>query len=128
MATIDKVRNGNDDNAKALTISGEVNGKTCIIFDDEIDTAGSICEAARVLKEHGAKEIYAGCTHGVFSADAVKKLAASPIKEIVTTDTIPLPKSKKIDKITVLTMTPLFAKAIDCLHKGLPLGNLINKD
>ena len=128
MATIDKVRNGNDDNAKALTISGDVKGKSCIIFDDEIDTAGSICEAARVLKENGAKEIYAGCTHGVLSADASKKLAASPIKEVVMTDTVPLGKKKKIDKFTVLSMTPLFAKAIDCLHKGLPLGNLINKD
>ncbi|MBR2784991.1 MAG: ribose-phosphate pyrophosphokinase [Clostridia bacterium] len=128
MAMIDKRRDGNDDNAKASTVVGKVKGKTCIIFDDEIDTAGSICEAARILEENGAKEIYAGCTHGVLSADAVKRLNDSPIKEVVMTNTVPIPKEKMVEKFTVLSMAPKFAEAIRCLHEGKPLGRLINKD
>ena len=124
IALIDKRRAGNDDNAIATTVIGEVENKEAIIFDDEVDTAGSLIETARILERFHAKEIYAGCTHGVLSADAVKRIEASPIKELVITNTIPLPDEKKSDKIKVLTIAPLFAEAIKRLNEARPLGEL----
>ncbi len=128
IALIDKRRDGNDDRAIATNIIGEVKGKQAIIFDDEIDTAGSIIETAKILEEHGAKEIYAGCTHGVLSSNAVQRINDSPIKELVVTDTVPLTDEKKIDKITILSMAPLFAEAIKRINEGRALGEIINID
>ena len=124
IALIDKRRKGNDDTAIATSVIGEVEGKRAIIFDDEVDTAGSLIETARIVNECGAKEIYAGCTHGVLSADAVKRIEDSPIKELVITDTIPLSENKKIDKIKVLSIAPLFAEAIKRINEARPLGEL----
>lgn len=125
IALIDKRRNGNDDNAIASTVIGEVNGKQCIIFDDEIDTAGSIIETARILEEHGAKEIYAGCTHGILSSNATERIRKSPIKELVITNTVPLPKEKQIEKIKVLSIAPLFGETIKRINEGRPLGEIL---
>ena len=125
IALIDKRRNGNDDNAIASTVIGEVSGKQCIIFDDEIDTAGSIIETARILEEHGAKEIYAGCTHGILSANAAERIRKSPIKELVITNTVPLPKEKQIEKIKVLSIAPLFGETIKRINEGRPLGEIL---
>ena len=120
----DKRRTGNDDNAMASSVIGDVKNKEAIIFDDEVDTAGSLLETARILNENGAKEIYAGCTHGILSADAVERIKNSPIKELVITNTIPLPKEKQIDKIKVLTIAPLFAEAIKRINEAKPIGEL----
>ena len=128
IALIDKRRKGNDDTAIATSVIGEVEGKRAIIFDDEVDTAGSLIETARIVNECGAKEIYAGCTHGVLSADAVKRIEDSPIKELVITDTIPLSENKKIDKIKVLTIAPLFAEAIKRINEARPLGELFKME
>ena len=128
IALIDKRRKGNDDTAIATSVIGEVEGKRAIIFDDEVDTAGSLIETARIVNECGAKEIYAGCTHGVLSADAVKRIEDSPIKELVITDTIPLPENKKIDKIKVLSIAPLFAEAIKRINEAKPLGELFKME
>ena len=125
MAMIDKRRDGNDDRAIASTVIGDVEGKQAIIFDDEIDTAGSIIETARILEKFGAKEIYAGCTHGVLSANAVERIQDSPIKELVMTNTIPLDEHKKIDKIKVLSIAPLFAESIKRINEGRPLGEIL---
>ena len=125
LALIDKRRDGNNDKAIASHVIGEVQGKQAIIFDDEIDTAGSIIETARILEEHNAKEIYAGCTHGILSADAVKRIKESPIKELVVTNTVPLTPQKRIDKITVLSIAPLFAQSIRRIHEGRPLGEIL---
>ena len=124
IALIDKRRTGNDDNAIASSVIGDVKNKEAIIFDDEVDTAGSLLETARILNENGAKEIYAGCTHGILSADAVERIKNSPIKELVITNTIPLPKEKQIDKIKVLTIAPLFAEAIKRINEAKPIGEL----
>ena len=124
IALIDKRRNGNDDNAMASSVIGDVKNKEAIIFDDEVDTAGSLLETARILNENGAKEIYAGCTHGILSANAVERIKNSPIKELVITNTIPLPKEKQIDKIKVLTIAPLFAEAIKRINEAKPIGEL----
>ena len=128
IALIDKRRKGNDDTAIATSVIGEVEGKRAIIFDDEVDTAGSLIETARIVNECGAKEIYAGCTHGVLSADAVKRIEDSPIKELVITDTIPLSENKKIDKIKVLSIAPLFAEAIKRINEARPLGELFKME
>ena len=124
IALIDKRRAGNDDRAIATTVIGDVENKEAIIFDDEVDTAGSLIETAKILERFHAKEIYAGCTHGVLSADAVQRIEASPIKELVITNTVPLPEEKQSDKIKVLTIAPLFAEAIRRLNEARPLGEL----
>ena len=126
IALIDKRRAGNDDRAIATTVIGDVENKQAIIFDDEVDTAGSLIETAKILERFHAKEIYAGCTHGVLSADAVQRIEASPIKELVITNTIPLSeeKQKQSSKIKVLTIAPLFAEAIKRLNEAKPLGEL----
>ena len=125
IALIDKRRDGNDDKAIATTVIGEVKGKNCIIFDDEIDTAGSMIETAKILERFGAKSIYAGCTHGILSGPAIERIQNSPIKELVITNTVPLTEEKKIDKITVLSIAPLFAETIKRLNEGRPLGEIL---
>ena len=124
IALIDKRRDGNDDRAIAGHIIGDVEGKICIIFDDEIDTGGSMIEAIRILKENGAGDVYAACTHGVLSGDATERLKEAPLKELVITNTIPLPPEKQIDKIKVLDIAPLFGKAIARIHSGEAVGEL----
>lgn len=124
IALIDKRRAGNDDKAIASTVIGDVTDKQAVIFDDEVDTAGSMIETARILEEFGAREIYAGCTHGVLSGPAIERIKNSPIKELVVTNTVPIPDEKRIDKITVLSMAPLFAEAIKRINEAKPLGEL----
>lgn len=125
IALIDKRRAGNDDRAIASTVIGDVKDKDCIIFDDEIDTAGSMIETAKILEKFGAKTIYAGCTHGILSGPAIERLQNSPIKELVITNTVPLTEEKRIDKIKVLSIAPLFAETIKRLNEGKPLGELL---
>ena len=125
IAMIDKRRAGNDDRAIATTVIGDVENKEAIIFDDEVDTAGSLIETAKILERFHAKEIYAGCTHGVLSADAVQRIEASPIKELVITNTVPLPKEKQIEKIKVLSIAPLFGETIKRINEGRPLGEIL---
>ena len=127
IAMLDKRRDGNKDKAIGTTIIGDVKGKNAIIFDDEIDTAGSMMETVRVLKEFGAGAIYAACTHGILSGPAIERIAQSPIQELVITNTIPLPKEKQIDKIKVVSIAPLFAETIKRIHEKQPLGELFNQ-
>ncbi len=124
IALIDKRREANDDRAIATTVIGEVRDKQAIIFDDEVDTAGSIIETAKVLESFGAREIYAGCTHGVLSGPAIERIQNSPIKELVVTNTVPIPEEKRIDKITELSIAPLFAETIRRINEAKPLGEL----
>lgn len=124
IALIDKRRDGNDDKAIATTVIGEVKDKTAVIFDDEIDTAGSMMETVGILERFGAKEIYAGCTHGVLSGPAIERIQNSALKELVITNTIPLPKEKQIPQIHVLSIAPLFAEAIKRLNESKAMGDL----
>lgn len=128
MALIDKRRSGNDDKAVAANIIGEVKGQTALIFDDEVSTAGTMVEAARILQENGAKEIYAACTHGILCGPAIDRIANSPIKELVVTNTVPLTEEKRLDKIKVLSIAPLFAEAIKRVNEAKPLGDLFEFD
>ena len=124
LALIDKRREGNDDNAVATNVIGKIKDKTAILFDDEVSTAGTLVEAARILMEHGAKEVYAGATHGVLVGQAIEKIEKSPIKELVVTNTIPVEAEKRIDKIKVVSIAPLFAEAIRRINESKPLGDL----
>ena len=125
IAMLDKRRNGNNDKAIGSTIIGDVKGKNAIIFDDEIDTAGTMMETDRVLKEFEASKIYAACTHGVLSGPAIERIKDAPLEELIITNTIPLPEEKKIDKIKVISIAPLFAETIKRLNEKKPLGDLL---
>ena len=125
IALIDKRREGNNDRAIATTIIGNVKDKEAIIFDDEVDTAGSLIETARILKKFEAKKIYAGCTHGILSGNAIKRIEESPIEELVITNTVPLEKSARSEKIKVISIAPLFAVAIKNIHENKPLGDIL---
>ena len=122
LAIIEKRRVGNADWAETLNIIGDVRGKCALLFDDEIDTAGSLVAAVDALKENGATEINACCTHPVFSGPAIDRIASSPVTEVVVTDTIPIPESNKCDKITVLSIASLLGEAIHRIHSGLSVG------
>lgn len=128
LALIDKRREDNNDKAVATSIIGDVKGKTALIFDDEVSTAGTLVEAANILKENGAKEIYAGAAHGVFVGPAIERIKNSPIKELVVTNTIPIEPEKQIDKIKVVSIAPLFAEAIKRINESKPLGDLFEYD
>jgi ribose-phosphate pyrophosphokinase len=102
LAFVEKRRSLTDASSKALTLIGDVQGKNVIIVDDEVDTAGSLMEAVTIVKSHGAKDIYASFTHPLFSPPAVERLRKCELKEIVTTNTIPIPSEKMLPNITVL--------------------------
>ena len=124
MALIDKRRNGNDDNAKAINIIGDVKDKNALIFDDEISTGGTMMEAVRIVKAHGAKAVYAGCVHPVLCGDAIEKIKNSDLTEFVVTNTIPIDSDKLIDKIKVLSIAPLFAETIRRNNEARPTDDL----
>jgi ribose-phosphate pyrophosphokinase len=122
LAIMEKRRVGNVDKTEILTVIGDVVGKTAIIVDDEIDTAGSLTNVVTTLKERGAREVYACCTHALFSGSAIQRILKSPVKEIVVTDTYPISPEKRIDKITVLPIAPLLGEAIRRIHTGQSIG------
>ena len=124
LAVVEKRRIANEGRSQILNVIGEVANRRAIIFDDEVDTAGSVVGAANVLQEQGAAEIYAACTHGVLSGPAIERLRESAIREVVITDTIPLPEEKRLSKITVLPVGSLFAEAIQRIHGGGSVGAL----
>ena len=128
LALIDKRRDSNNDSAVATNIIGDIEGKTAVIFDDEVSTAGTLVEAANILKNHGAKEIYAGATHGILAGPAIERIESSPIKELVLTTTVPIEEEKMIDKIKVVSIESLFAEAIKRLNENRPIGDLFEYD
>jgi len=130
IAFIEKRRIGNEAKAEALTLIGDVNGRDAIIVDDEVDTGGSIAQAVKVVKEHGARDVYLAFIHPIFSKDAVDKLAALPIKRIITTDTVPIPeeKLKKLeDRLTILSVAPMLGEVIRRAHEGRSVGEMFNE-
>jgi ribose-phosphate pyrophosphokinase len=124
LAIIEKRRVGNADVSETLNIIGEVKGMRALTVDDEIDTAGSLVNAVDALLKNGAAEVYACCSHPVFSGQAIERIAKSPVKEVVVTDTIPVRDGKKLDKITILSMASLLGEAINRIHTGLSVGAL----
>src|SRR5690625_1079238 len=103
--------------AEIMNIIGNVEGKTAILIDDIIDTGGTITLAADALIENGATEVYACCTHPVLSGPAIERISKSQIKELVVTNSIPLPEEKRVEKISVLSVAPLIGEAIVRVHE-----------
>ncbi len=110
--------------AEVMHIIGDVKDKKVILIDDMIDTGGTIVQGAEALLDKGAKEICVCATHGVLSGPAIDRIKNSPIKELVVLDTIPIPEEKKIDKIKVLPVAPLFAEAIQRIYENIPVSPL----
>ncbi len=126
LAIIDK-RRPRANVSEVMNIIGNVEGKTVILVDDLIDTAGTLCHAASALIEKGrAKEVYACATHGVLSGPAIERLQSSVIKELFLLDTIALPEHKKIDKITQLSVGPMFSEAIARIYEEVSVSMLFD--
>lgn len=125
IAIIDK-RRPKPNVAEVMNIVGQIEGKTAILIDDIIDTAGTITLAANALVENGAAEVYACCTHPVLSGPAIERIKNSKIKELVVTNSIALPEEKKIDKIVELSVAPLIAEAIIRIYEKQSLSALFD--
>jgi ribose-phosphate pyrophosphokinase len=124
LAIVEKRRLGNNGSTEAMGIIGNVEGRNALIIDDEIDTAGSLTQAVRVVHEQGALDIYCCATHGVFSGPAIERLTHAPIKEIVITDSLQCPDEKLLPNMTVLSVAELFAGAISRIHDGRSVSEL----
>ncbi len=128
VAIVDKRRSGADKTKQANLIGGPVDGKIALIFDDMISTAGSICGAARMVKEAGARLVFLAATHGVLCGDAINRIQEAPVEGLVVTDTIPLTEDRKIDKISVLTVAPLLGEAIKRIHRNESVSGLFRRE
>ena len=113
--------------AKVMNLIGDVKGKNCIIVDDIVDTAGSLVEGAKALKEFGAKSVMAAVTHAVLTDPASKRIANSNIKELIVTNTMPLPENCKLDNVTQLSVAPLLGEAIMRIFHEVSVSNLFDK-
>ena len=122
LAIVEKRRVGNVDASETLNVIGDVEGMHALTVDDEIDTGGSLVAVVNALLERGVTEVYACCTHPVFSGPAIQRIAASPVKEVIVADTIPVKGDKRLDKITVLSIASLIGEAIHRIHTGLSVG------
>jgi ribose-phosphate pyrophosphokinase len=122
LAIMEKRRLGNDDRTETLNVIGDVEGRVALTVDDEIDTASSLVGVVSTLLERGAKTVYACCTHPIFSGPAIERIAASQVKKVVVTDTVPVKENKLIDKITILSIAPLLGEAINRIHTGKSVG------
>ncbi|MDE6953597.1 MAG: ribose-phosphate pyrophosphokinase [Erysipelotrichales bacterium] len=126
IAIIDK-RRPKPNIAEVMGIIGDVSGKNCILVDDMIDTAGTICAGANILIEKGAKSVYIACTHGVLSGPAVQRLQDCAATEVVICDTISIPEEKKFDKLVQVTVADLLAHTIENIENNLPVSDVFTK-
>jgi ribose-phosphate pyrophosphokinase len=126
LAIIDK-RRPKANVSEIMNIIGDVNNKRVVLVDDLIDTGGTILNAVNALVEIGAKEVYACCTHGVLSGSALERIDASPMKEIVTLNTIPVQQDKKISKRVSLSVAPVFAEAIERIYGDISISTLFTQ-
>jgi ribose-phosphate pyrophosphokinase len=125
LAIIDK-RRPQANVSEVVNVVGEVEGKDCLLTDDMIDTAGTICEAARALKDIGARDIYVCATHALLSGPAVERLTGAPIKEVTVTDTVRIPPAKRFPNLCVLSVGELLAKAIRYIHSEQSVSSLFD--
>tara|TARA_B100001750_G_C15515680_1_gene606945 strand:- start:3013 stop:3960 length:948 start_codon:yes stop_codon:yes gene_type:complete len=126
LAIIEKRRVGNNEITESLNVIGEVSGRTAILFDDEVDTAGSLTSAVDALYESGVEAVYGCCTHPVLSGPGKDRIESSRIKELVVTDTLPIPTDKKNGKIIVLSVASLLGEAIRRIHAGQSVGAMFS--
>jgi ribose-phosphate pyrophosphokinase len=130
IAFIEKRRVANDAKAQALTIIGDVKDRDVVLVDDEIDTGGSIAQAVNLVKDNGARRIYVAFVHPIFSASAVERLAALPVTEYITTDSVEIPADKREafgKRLTILTVAPLLGEVIRRAHEGRSVGQMFNE-
>ena len=130
IAFIEKRRSANDANAEALSLIGNVEGRDVIIVDDEVDTGGSTSQAVHLVKDRGARDVYLTFIHGVLSRNAAQRLAALPLKRIITTDAVPIPPEKLVyleDRITILSVAELLGEVIRRAHEGRSVGEMFNE-
>ncbi len=113
--------------AEVVTLIGDVRNKNAIIFDDEIDTAAPMAQAAATLRENGARDIYGCVTHGVLSPLSVEQLKECELKELIMTNTLPLPAEKALPNMTVLSVAPLLGEVMRRIHLGISVGELFNE-
>jgi ribose-phosphate pyrophosphokinase len=118
LAIVDKRRDDDDEAPRATSLIGDVEGKTALIVDDEVASGGTLIEAARFVLEFGATAVEAAVVHPVLSGRATRRILESPVRSLVVTDTVPVPPEKRTDKLTVLSVAPLFAAAIRAIHCG----------
>ena len=124
LAIVEKRRIGNDGHMETLGLIGSVAGRHALIVDDEIDTAGTLTQAVRVARDQGARDVYVCSVHAILSGPAIERLRHAPIRELVLTDTAPLPESKRLPNMTALSVAELFAGAITRIHEGRSVAEL----
>ena len=127
LAIVEKRRLGNDGQMESMGLIGEVAGRPALIVDDEVDTAGSLLQAVRVVCEQGATDVYACAVHGVLSGPAIERLARSELRELIVTDTVPLPEAKRLPIITQLSVAELLAGAITRIHEDRSVAELFQE-
>ncbi len=127
LAIVEKRRMGNNSQSEAMSLIGSVVGRSALVVDDEIDTAGTLVQAVREARAHGAQEVYACASHGVLSGAAIERLIEADIKELILTDSVPLPEEKRLPFITTLSVAGLFARAIQRIHQGRSVSRLFGE-
>ncbi|MGD8823084.1 MAG: ribose-phosphate diphosphokinase [Anaerolineales bacterium] len=127
LAFVEKRRRGNRMRAMATTVIGDVEDKDVILVDDEVLTGGTLCEAVRILKDNGAHDIYLSFTHALLMQNAIDQFADLPVKEFVTTNTVPIPEAKLLPNMTVLSVAELLGEVILRAHEGRSVGELFNE-
>ena len=129
LAYIDKRRpKGTVNLAVAEEVVGEIDGKSCVLVDDIIDTASSITSAAELLRERGATEVRIAATHGVMSGPAIERLSTAPVREVVVTNTVPIADDKRFDGLTVLSIAPILAEALDAVFEDTSVSEIFRGD
>jgi len=129
LAFIDKRRpKGTHNIAEAIEVVGVVEGRTCFLVDDMIDTAGTVTSAANLLVDRGASAVFVAATHGVLSGPAVDRLTHAPVREIVVTNTLPIPDDKHVDNLKVLSIAPILAEALDAVFEDTSVSELFKGD
>ena len=123
IAIIDKRRPAANE-AEVLNVVGEVDGKTCLLVDDMVDTGGTLANAVKALKDRGASQVFAAATHALLSGAAVEKLSAAPLEEFVVTNTIHVAEDRRFEGLKILSVAELFAKAIGCVHDNKSVSKL----
>ena len=126
LAIIDKRRHGASETSQENIIGGPIEGRVALMFDDMISTAGSICGAAELVHQKGAREIHVAATHGVFAGKAIERLQKAPIDSVVVTDSIPIEPEKMIDKIVVKSVADILAEAIRRIHQHKSISQIFS--
>ncbi len=124
LAIIEKRRIGNTDRTEAMNVIGDVQDRNVLILDDEIDTGGTITEAVRILRDHGCKDVYVSCYHPILSGPAVERLKNIDVRQIVVTDSVPVPPEKRLPNMRIIPVAAQFGDAIGRIHSGQSVGAL----